>query len=377
MDPTNRLLWWHQTAPRTLARARWFLGWHELASLRMIGEPLIDPALASGFLAFDLSSGRWATERVHGIGLDTRVLPRIVPWATAAGRVRRAIAEEMGLPSTCTFVVGTFDGCCAAVGSAAVREETAFLAVGSWESVVTPVARPRLRAASGSRLVVGPHPSVPGVGLWARSPNGSATVAWARELTGVRLRDLDERLAHAGPDPSPVVVVPHLSGAVVPWRDALDSRGAILGLTLATTGLDVVRGTLEAIAVELAMTLEALRRAGSRAEVWRVGGGGTGIAWWMQLKADLTGVPVEVAAEREPGTLGAALLAGIGLGKFASIEEAADRVVIKTRFDPDHGRRARFDERMRGHGRAVDAMLRVERAGLRAAATEASDAARG
>ncbi|MFL5799643.1 MAG: L-fuculokinase [Actinomycetota bacterium] len=361
MDPTNRLLWWDQTAPRTLARARWFLGWHELVSLRMVGEPLIDPALASGFLAFDLASRDWAPDRVTTLGLDPRVLPRIVPWAAQVGRVRAPVARELGLPNGCRFVVGTFDGCCAAVGSAAVHEETAFLAVGSWESVVTPVARTRFRPAAKARLVVGPHPSVPGTGLWARSPNGSVAVAWARSLTGVSLRDLDDRLRAAGPDPSPVVVVPHLSGAVVPWPDALDSTGTIVGMSLATTGVDVVRGTLESIGMELALTLDALRRAGSRAEAWRVAGGGTRSPWWMQLKADLTGIPVEVAAEKEPGTMGAALLAGIGVGTYASLEEATGRVVVRTRFEPDAARRGRFAERMARYGNLVTGLLRLQR----------------
>ena len=47
MDPTNRLLWWHEVDPRTIAKARWFLGWHELASLRLVGRPVVDPALAA------------------------------------------------------------------------------------------------------------------------------------------------------------------------------------------------------------------------------------------------------------------------------------------------------------------------------------------
>jgi len=354
MDPASRLLWWKQTAPGTLARARWFLGWHELASLRLAGEPLIDPALASGFLVYDLASGDWAPDRADALGVDGGLLPRIVPWATAVGPLRPRAAQEMGLPRSCRFVVGTFDGCCAAVGTAAVREETAFLAAGSWESVVTPVARPRFRQAAGARLVVSPHPSVPGIGLWARSPNGSVAVDWARSLTGVALRGLDARLAAEGADPAPVLVVPHLSGAVAPWRDALDSKGSILGMTLATSPLDVVRATMEGIAVELAFTLAALRRAGSRAAAWRVGGGGTRSAWWMQLKADLTGIPVEVAGGREPGALGAALLAGIGVGTYATREEATGRVAVGTRFEPDPSRRERFAERMRRHRAAVE-----------------------
>ena len=94
-------------------------------------------------------------------------------------------------------------------------------------------------------------------------------------------------------------------------------------------------------------------RAGSPAQAWRVAGGGARSAWWMQLKADLTGIPVELAATREPGTFGAALLAGIGVGTYTTLEEAAGRVRIRTRFEPDSARRERFAERMAVHRAAV------------------------
>ena len=220
MDPTNRLLWWLQTAPRTLDGARWFLGWHELASLRLVGRPTIDPALASGFLIFDLATGTWSADRLAALDLDERLLPEVVPWGTPLDRIRPRAARELGLPSGCVFVVGSWDASCAAVGSAVVEEGDA----------------------------LAPQPSTPGKGLWARGPNGTSVVSWARTVTRVGLRDLEAGLRSAGSDPSPVLVVPHLSGAPAPWPDARRSAGAILGLTLATSPLELVKATMEGVA---------------------------------------------------------------------------------------------------------------------------------
>jgi xylulokinase len=354
MDPTNRLLWWREQAPRTLERARWFLGWHELASLRLVGRPVIDPALASGFLLFDLATGDWSAERLGALDLDGRLLPEVVPWATPLDRIRPRAARELGLPSRCRFVVGSWDGSCAAVGSAVVEEGDALVAVGTWESVVAPVARPQLRRAAGSRLAVTPQPSTPGKGLWARSPNGTSVLDWARTVTGTGLRDLDARLQEAGTDPSPVLVVPHLSGAPAPWPDARRSAGVISGLTLATSSLELVKATMEGVACDLSFAIQALRSAGSPIERCRVAGGGARSAWWMQLKADLLGMPVEVPNQAEPGTFGAALLAGVGLGAYGSLAEAADRVGIARRFTPDADRAAAFRSKLDRHRGAVD-----------------------
>jgi sugar (pentulose or hexulose) kinase len=162
MDPTNRILWWAEQAPRTMSRARWFLGWHELVSLRLTGRPTVDPALASGFLIFDLTAGTWSADRIGRLGLDPRLLPDVVPWATPLGRVRPRIADELGLPRRCTLVAGSWDGSCAAVGAGVTEEGGALIAAGTWESVVAPLSRPRPREVATTRLALTRQPSTPG-----------------------------------------------------------------------------------------------------------------------------------------------------------------------------------------------------------------------
>jgi sugar (pentulose or hexulose) kinase len=236
------------------------------------------------------------------------------------------------------------------------------LAVGSWESFVEPVdALPPAAALVAGRLAVGPHPGVSGLGVFALSPNGTVAVDRIRELTGLSLSDLDEGLAACGDDPSPVLAVPHLSGATNPWPDGDRSSGALLGLTLATSRLDVARAVLEGIAFDLALTLERLRAAGAPARLIRAGGGGTRSAWWMQLKADLTGVPVEVVDHPEAGALGAAIGAGLAVGTFASLEEAVAAMVRPgRRYEPDAARAARYGERRERYREAVAALIALE-----------------
>src|SRR5262249_2402597 len=152
MDPTNRILWWAEQAPRTMSRARWFLGWHELVSLRLAGRPVVARARGSGFLTFAPASKAGSPERIGALGLDPRVLPEVVPWATPLGPVRPRAAAEMGLPRRCTLVAGSWDGSCAAVGAGVVEEGGALLAAGTWGSVVAPRTRPRPRAVARARL---------------------------------------------------------------------------------------------------------------------------------------------------------------------------------------------------------------------------------
>ena len=89
-----------------------------------------------------------------------------------------------------------------------------------------------------------------------------------------------------------------------------------------------MRALLEGIACQFALTLDLLRRNGIEPHLVRATGGGAKSAWWLQLKADLTGVPVEVVAQDEPGAFGAAILAGVGAGVYESVSSAVDRLVV-------------------------------------------------
>jgi len=133
-----------------------------------------------------------------------------------------------------------------------------------------------------------------------------AAVQWLRDGLGV-LKDAaeSEALARSVDSSGGVVFVPALTGLGSPWWDA-DARGVISGITRGTTRAHLVRAALEAIAHQVVDVVDALPEPPA---VLRADGGATANAFLMQLQADLLGVPVEVAAERETTALGAAALA--------------------------------------------------------------------
>ncbi len=362
MDPLNRLLWWLQERPDLATATAQWLGWHELVTRELTGRAMADHALAGKFFAYDLAAGDWSDELLAAWSIERAVLPAIARFGAPLGRLDPKRAAALGLPAGTVVAAGSLDTSCAALGTGAAVSGVVGLAVGSWESFVEPVdALPPADALVAGRLAVGPHPGVSGLGVFALSPNGTVAVDRIRELTGLSLADLDEGLAGAGDDPSPVLAVPHLSGATNPWPDGDRSSGALLGLSLATSRLDVARAMLEGIAFDLALTLRRLDDAGAPARLLRAGGGGARSAWWMQLKADLTGVPVEVVDQPEAGALGAAIGAGLAVGAYGSIEEAVARVVRPgRRFEPDAARAARYAERLERYRAAVTALIALE-----------------
>jgi len=119
--------------------------------------------------------------------------------------------------------------------------------------------------------------------------------------------------------------------------------GTFSGVTLASTPVDIVRSLLEAVACNFSLSLERLRNCGVETNLVRATGGGARNAWWLQQMADVCGIPIEVVAQDEPGTFGAAILAGVGAGVYESVSEAVTRLVaVSRRFEPDTQRGALY-----------------------------------
>jgi glycerol kinase len=163
--------------------------------------------------------------------------------------------------------------------------------------------------------------------------SGSA-VQWLRDELGIIRTAADvEPLARSVPDSGGVVFVPALTGLGAPdWDDA--ARGTIIGITRGTTKAHIARATLEAIAMQVADVLRAMASdAGSPATELKVDGGAAGNDLLMQLQADLLGVPVVRSAIQETTALGAAYLAGLGIGFWADESELSRMWQSDGRFE--------------------------------------------
>jgi len=359
MDPALRVLWWRKNDPEVAARARYFLGWHEFLTLRLGGRPVTDRSLAGKWLCYDLATGGWSDQRLHELGLEKSLLPEVQEWGTTAVTMESAVATELGLPPGLPVAVGAFDASSAALGAGASETGVAALLCGSWEGLVVPAQPPPAlhelvqRAAS-----LGPHPGASGLAVFALSPNGTAVVDWGREVTGISLSQLDARLRDADRAPSPVLAVPHFSGATVPWIGGRRSRGFLSELTLAASGTDIIKALMEGIACDLSLTLSLLNAHGVPAHMLRVTGGGARSEWWMQLKSDLTGLPLEVVDMAETGTYGAARLAGSAVGVDLADGEA--KPGSARRYEPDPQRAALYVERLEAYRVAASDLMAAE-----------------
>jgi len=184
--------------------------------------------------------------------------------------------------------------------------------------------------------------------------SGGLTLRWFRDTLAQgevqRAREegrdpYDLLLGGASPEPTSLLLLPHFAGSGTPRFDTA-SKGALLGLTFSTTKTDLAKAILEGLTFELRLNLDLLRENGVVIDELRAIGGGARSDLWLQLKADVTGIPVAAPATPEAASWGAALLAGQGAGCFVSAAEAsAARVRLERRFAPDPQRATRYAAR--------------------------------
>jgi glycerol kinase len=161
-----------------------------------------------------------------------------------------------------------------------------------------------------------------------------AAVQWLRDGLGLISEAAEtDQLARSVADNGGVYLVPAFVGLGAPHWD-MDARGLLIGITRGTTRAHVVRATLESIAYQSRDLAEAMARAGQPIRDLKVDGGGTANSFLMQFQADLLGVPVDVAAIQETTALGAACLAGLGVGLWADPSELTRRWRSSRRYEP-------------------------------------------
>jgi sugar (pentulose or hexulose) kinase len=185
-----------------------------------------------------------------------------------------------------------------------------------------------------------PHPGPTGFGLAVFNPNGMSIIDWARNIFHLSIQELDQDLVLCNQAPGSVFA----NAAFTPLPHGGSGDGGLLSnLTLSTTGPDIVRALFEAIAGDFSLAVERLRQRGIETNLVRASGGGAKSSWLMQLHADVSGLPVEVTTHDEPGTFGAAILAGVGAGIYPSVSAAVTHLVrMSRRFDPDPSRGALY-----------------------------------
>lgn len=351
-----KLLWLKDNRPDLFNSTYKFLLWQDLIFFLLGCEPVTDYSLASRTLIYDLKREKWSDEILNAAGIPEEKLPLLAPAGTHIGYVCDSMASELGLPAKVAVIVGGHDQCCNSLGAGIVRKGSAAFGIGTYVCT-TPV----FEDLSGIKLL---HENkfciesfvVPDLFVTLLyNATGGSLFKWFRDIfcqiekkvlheKGI---DIYDHLTSEVPDnPSGVLVLPgFLSTEVQTIRKY--SSGMISGLSLDTTRGEFIKGLLEGVIYYINDKIALLEKSGVFIDEYRPTGGGSKSDIWVQIACDIIGKPFTRPQIIEAGSLGAAILAGTGIGAFKSSVEAAKSLVgIEKEFEPNFEKHRIYREKM-------------------------------
>jgi xylulokinase len=341
-----KLLWVRKHEPEVWETVRQVLLPKDYVRYRLSGTYATEVSDASGTLLLDVANRRWSDELLGRLDLDPALLPDCTESPEVSATVGEIGSEATGLPRGTPIVGGGGDQPAGAVGNGIVRAGVVSAALGTSGVVFAYADEPgfdplgRLQrfchAVPGAFCAFGVVLSAGGSFRWVRDELGDVEVEAAPARGADPYELLCEEAALSKPGCEGLFFLPYLTGERTPHFDP-KARGGWIGLTVRHTRADLIRSVLEGVAYAMRDSLELIRAMGVAPSELRVSGGGAKGALWRQILADVLGQDACTTNSEEGPAFGAALLAHVGIGTFATVPEACDatiRVVGRTAVQP-------------------------------------------
>ena len=325
-----KIAWVRAHEPDNWARAAHVLLPKDYVRLKLTGEYAMDKADGAGTLLFNLAARNWSGEVLAALGIDRAWMPPTYEGPVVTGVVTEAAALATGLRAGTPVVAGGGDQAANAVGVGAVVPGRVALSVGTSGVIFATTEAPLYEPAG--RVHAFCH-AVPGRWhLMSVMLSAAGSLRWFRDALapGEAFGDLAASAGEVPAGSGGVLFLPYLTGERSPHPDPL-ARGAFVGLTLGHDRRHLTRAVMEGVAFGLRDGLDLMVAAGMPRPSQILGsGGGTASPVWRQILADVLDAAIATPTTTEGAAFGAAVLASVGAGWFATVEAATDAVVRAT-----------------------------------------------
>lgn len=349
----SKILWVRKHEPELFARCRKILLPKDYIRFRLTGVFATEVSDASGMQLLDIGARDWSDELLDLLDLDRSLLADVYESVEVSGRISPEAAALTGLEVGMAVVGGAGDNAAAAIGTGVVTEGRAFTTIGSSGVVFAHTNEMHIDPEGRVHTFCAAVP-----GAWhvmSVTQAAGLSLKWFRDAFCQNLFDeaeakqqsvyayMDELAAAVPIGSERLLYLPYLMGERTPWLDP-DARGVFFGLSAMHEQAHLTRAIMEGVSFSQLDGLEIMRGMGLEVDDMRATGGGAS-PFWRQMLADVYGVTVATLKNSGGGTLGVALLAMVGTGAYASLEEACDATIrLGEDSQADAERSAKYQE---------------------------------
>jgi gluconokinase len=340
----QRLRWWDRVEPEEMQQAHLWVGIKDWILHALTGVWATDLSLASTTGLLNLQSLTWDTGVLRLAGVQADQLPALVSPSAVVGGLTAEAAAATGLPAGLPVIAGGSDGAMASLGTGIAAPGQMVITVGTSGAVRKVVAEPWFDPGErtfcyllADRFPRHPTEEIKDSPLWfigGAINNGGLTLQWVREklypdLAGAAgYEQLAQDAASVPPGAEGVFMLPYFAGERSPhW--APKDKGMLYGLGMAHNRAHFARAAMEGVANCLADVWDALYGSETNNEMVRLTGGITRTPLWVQILADMLGVPLMALEVADTSATGAGLLGLYALGQFG-----ADPLRVARTVDP-------------------------------------------
>lgn len=348
--------WIKDTKPEIWEKCRYIFLIQDYIVYKLCGVRQIDYTLATRTMAFNVNNLCWDKKILDCIGIDEKMLSKVVPTGSKAKEITTQVQRETGLLNRTLIVSGCHDQVAAAIGTGVLQDGMAVDGTGTVECMT--IAYQNTKHIHKEILYNGGYATVPYMNnlyiTYAFSYTGGALLKWYRD--NLAQYEAKEHInKNKSPfiefdkeincdNPSGLLVMPYFAGAGTPYLDN-NARGAIIGLSLDTKKSQIYQALMEGVTYEMRLSLDILDNAGIKTDKIFATGGGAKSSKWLQIKADILNKEIISTDAAESGTLGCIMLCGVACGVFRNLQDATSALIrYKEVYKPRKEISLKYDE---------------------------------
>jgi xylulokinase len=343
--PATRILWLKENEPEIFKQVGKFLLVEDYLLFRLTGKFCTEYSLVSSTLYFDFQRKIWWDEMLSFLGISPEQLPDLHPSGSVIGELTSAAASATGLTAKTLCVTGSYDHPAGAIGAGNIAPGMVTLTIGASMAMCVTLDKPITDASNKlpcqchalkDLYFLLPYGQTAGMVLkWFKDEFCLEEIEKSKQLN---CDPYDLIVAHAeevSAGAEGLLMLPHLMGTGSPEFNA-NMKGVFAGIQMGMKKGHFVRAIIESVIAMTARNIEMIADKGIAINTIYMLGGGAKNRIWSQTLADMTGIPVATLTQTENASMGAALIAGVGVGIFKDFEIACGVCVkLQARYEPN------------------------------------------